>query len=1272
MKKSLITLLLLSVAGILTSVAVPAKRVTRTVTQPDGSQVTVTLRGDEFFHYYTLPDGTPVKPDKTGRYVPYTEQELTNLRRQSQQAYTRSDGQTGPRKAGISKNPKGTQRVLVLLVQYADVKFSQENPQETFTKHLNGENYSSNGGYGSARDYFIAQSGGIFIPQFDVYGPYTVSHNMEYYGGNSDRGGDKAAGEMVKEAVTLANSDINYRNYDTDRDGVVDFCYVIYAGYAEAQGGGENTVWPHKWELSSATGSAVKLDGVQINEYACSSELTGNSGKTIDGIGTICHEFSHCLGLPDFYDTESDNFGMFTWSLMDYGCYNENGNTPCAYTAYEKDFLGWIDIETLSEESTVTLAPLSEGGKAYRIESSENTDEYYIVENIQQTGWNRAALGHGMLVMHVDYKQTAWIGNTVNNYTPERMTIVPADNERRRNFSNASGDPYPGTSGNTELTDYSQPAALTNAGNSFSQPITEIEEKDGIITFSFMKGCGDAPEVLDARNITSCSFDARWKLFFNIDSYLLEVFHIVGGESDQSKWNAGLLSSQGELVQTIVTENVVQPVTNLEPGELYCYRLRCYKNGILSAYSGLSFVQLAEDDGLLTAPTLNEVKYLTDSTFLVSWQPVPDATAYVLEYEQTAAEGNNAKGDGTEILSESFDNVKTANGEITRVLDIYTSAPDWRGQEIRGNNACVQMGSEEENGYVITPYLPYSSGYVTIQFSVAKYSNADERPILHVCLATDADDMYYTDQVGAYITSTDFANYYCVLGPLDTSSHIAFISNTASDSEDRPMLLLDDITVIWGDIYGSKGLPPANLARFADNISDSQKIRWKTPEPQRVPTTAKKYIETEDTTWTFETTERSTFSLRVRAVKEAKYSAYSNQQQYEAGLTSFEENGLNYEILSKERKTVTLTALRDGQLYEGDITVPETIIHKGETYAVTALSDSVFRGCTNLRSVVIPSSITFAGSKIFKGCKKLTYVCWEGSAAIDSTDFVGTAYNTLVYVNGDVVVDSKDVIVIRDGLADSITLNLNGSFVVPREFKANYIEYVKDFSQKNIIGTSSGWETLVLPFDVQKVECEDKGLLTPFGVDGSDNHFWLGQYNGSAFEYTQSIKANVPYVISFPNSSDYSEERNIAGSITFSADNALVKPTVDVARVNGASFDFVPVYEKVYKSENRYMLNTYDEAVKDVPPGGAFIGNRMSLRTFGAYMESKEKANAPKRFDIVFEEPANDGSLPVENHDVFSVDGRRVRTKAEASQIGQTSGLQPGIYIIGGKKQIIH
>ena len=1291
MKKQLFVTILTALAVALPLGAVPAKHIKKSIQQPDGTTVQVTLEGDEHAHWYTTSDGTPVRIGENGTLTPLTTWEMAALR--SRQARSSAQYAPGHRKvsSGTSKYPKGDQRVLVILAQYPDKKFSEENPKETFTQHLNAENSSTSLGYGSARDYFIAQSGGIFTPYFDVYGPYTVNHNMAYYGGN-ENGGDKAAGELIAEALKLANNDVNYKHYDTDGDGVVDFCYVIYAGYGEAQGGGDDTIWPHKWYLSAATGSALKLDGVQINEYACSNELNGNSGTQIDGIGTICHEFSHCLGLPDFYDTEGGQFGMFTWSIMDYGCYNENGYTPSGYTAYEKDFMGWTEIETLDNEQNVTLTPLADGGKAYRIENSENTNEYYVVENIQQRGWNRAAGGHGMLVTHVDYKATAWGSNSVNSSSPQRMTIVAADNQWSRSYSSAAGDPYPGKSGNTELSDYSTPSATSNSGSGFSKPLTDIAEaEDGTITFSFMKGCGNVTTAKEATNINAYSFQANWAKRIGTEDYTLEVFHITGDiPTNKGEWNIALLNQQGELIQTHHSNSVRQVITGLEAGNLYCYRVRCLKNGLLSSFSNLIYVRTTDESTGLEAPVLDNVVTINDSTFNVSWNSVADADSYILEYDQIPPSGDDAVGDGTQMVHEDFTGIMIKYGEVTRVLDLYTEQPDWRGDEVYADNNCVRLGSEDERGYIVTPYLPVTSDYVTIEFSVAKYNSDDTKPIIHICLGTDADSKYYVAQLGAYVTSTDYSNYYCVLGPLNTSSYIAFISNSVADSGDHPQVLLDNVRLYWGDLSDQYGAPAADRVLFRDNIPASERIICREDatgsdddsavsheedgRPELIATSTKQYITLDTTNYTFEDCEAGTYTFRVRAVKGNTYSPFSEQIAYEAGVQSFELDGINYDIISKDHKTVTVTARRDGKHYEGDVVIPSSITYEGEQYSVTELADSVFRGCTELRSAIVPGSVAFAGCKIFKGCRHLAYVDWQGTAAIDETDFIGTSTNTLVYVNGDVVVESPDVIVIRDGIAeDTITVYAAGlSFLVPRAFTARHIRYVKDFSQETIVGTSSGWETIVLPFDVQSVTNEKEELMTPFGANGSQKHFWLGQFNGDSFDYATSLKANIPYVIAFPNSEDYAESQCVNGSVTFGADNATVCATTDVPSVQGKEFNFVPVYEKVYKAGNRYMLNTYDHGIDNTPAGSVFTPDRMSLRTFGAYMESRKGGSAaPLRMPIRFNMPIAEETLGSTTHDVFGIDGRLVRTAAEAAVSGQTDGLPMGIYIIDGKKFIV-
>ena len=1253
---------------LLSARAVPAWRIPQTVLQPDGRAITVELTGDEWCHFYVTSDGRPVYRDKQGFFVPYSPfqlammQERRTIRRvqgaRSNQGFRNSLGYReeqgvpgtpagGKRhRVGARRGPSGTQRVLVILAQFSDKKFSRTDPRAAFDLQLNGENYKGNG-YGSARDYFIAQSDGQFMPQFDIYGPYTAAKEMKNYGSNDEEGYDEHAGDLVAEVLKLGNKDIDYRDYDTDGDGVVDFCYVIYAGYGEAQGGGVNTIWPHQWTLADATGAALKLDGVQVNGYACSSELHGYNGSTLDGIGTICHEFGHCLGLPDFYDTsdEGNNFGMNVWSIMDYGCYNENGNTPAGYTAYEKEFLGWIDIETIDTEQELTLRPTAEGGKAYRIVTAENTDEYFLIENIQKKGWNRGAYGHGLLITHVDYKASAWTDNTVNSGDVQRMTIVPADGTCVKNVRSWGGDLYPGTSGNTEFSDYSTPASQTNQGRALSKPITGIRETDGVITCSFMKGCGDITTALSAESVTPYSFTAQWNQRPGTSEYVVEFYRIAGTwPTDEALWTTTLFNEQGELIHTAYSTGLQAAIDNLEADNLYCYRVRCRSNGVLSGYSNLIFVLTPPERGVLASPVMANPVVLGDSSFILSWSPVKGAS-YVVEYEATAYEPKAVVPDGLLLFSEHFDKVSTSCGDITRVLDIYTDTTDWRGVEVHAQEGCVLLGTEDKNGFLMTPVLPRTEGMVTIEFSVRRYSADDKQPIFHICLATDANSTEYVDQIGGYVPDDDFKNYYCVLGPLDTGSFITFISNSEHGSGDTPRICIDNLSFYWGD-------------RREDETPESD-------APRRITTSARQYAETADTLLTFTGMEPGNYVCRVRAVRNGVFSPYSEAHTALVGAYTFESDGMAFEIISLDHHSVALSPFADGRLYEGDITIPETVTFEGVSYTVTALADSVFRGSTRLTSVTVPPTVSYAGSKLFKGCTGLAWVDWQCEAVIDSTAFIGTAAGTLLYVlSGTEVAPSCQAIVVRDGVADEVVLYASSPFLAPRSFTARHVTYRKDFGQKNVIGRTSAWETIVVPFDVQRVEHETKGLLTPFGTSDSGGHFWLGEYKGWEFRNAAEIKANIPYIISFPASTDYAEGSRLDGTIAFSATDATIHATLDVPPVEGDIFDFVPVFRKVYRDKSRYMLNAYDESKgTTVLPGSEFQPNVQSVRTFGAYMQMKGRTAAPARLPVRFEVADTVPAHSPEAEAIYTIDGR----PADASP----TSLPYGIYITHGKKFIV-
>ena len=412
--------------------AVPAKPgLTRLLTLSNGSTIMATLVGDEHAHYWLGADGKAYQSAGDNVYqsvdLQAVKQHGVQRRAAANQRRTR---RLAPRKVGEVGSITGDKKGIIILVNFRDVSFTAS--QADFNNLANSPNYVSGNYKGSMYDYFFAQSDGQFRLTFDVVGPYTLSQNCAYYGGNNSSGDDLRPGAMVKEAIQLANNDVNYANYDWDGDGTVEQVYVVYAGKGEADGGAANTIWPHEWDLKSATGSSMTLDGKTINTYACGGEKDGSTGATA-GIGTMCHEFSHCLGYPDFYDTDySGGQGMFQWDLMDSGSYNDGGYQPAGYTSYERWVAGWKEpIELVNTQSITNMAALqTTGSNSYIIYNKANNNEYYLLENRQKTGWDASLPGKGLLILHVDYSSSVWSSNTPNDDpSHQRMTWIPADNE---------------------------------------------------------------------------------------------------------------------------------------------------------------------------------------------------------------------------------------------------------------------------------------------------------------------------------------------------------------------------------------------------------------------------------------------------------------------------------------------------------------------------------------------------------------------------------------------------------------------------------------------------------------------------------------------------------------------------------------------------------------------------------------------------------------------------------------------------------------------------
>ena len=359
----------------------------------------------------------------------------------------------------------GVVRVPVILVNFSDYSFSLDEPVAQFDDLFNGNGGSNPHATGSVYSYYAASSDSALSLQYDVFGVYTLSHEMAYYGDNEKNLSGEVIGhnirirELIIEAVGLADkAGVDFSVYDNNHDGYVDNVSIVVAGYNEAEGGEERTIWPH---YSSISGSG-QYDGKKLGGYLVISELRGYKGKTQAGIGTYCHEFGHALGLPDLYDTSNgDNYTVGYWDIMCSGSYNNQGCTPPSFTAFERFVMGWLTPEQLTTPSLHTLAPIETSNQAYLISYTTHNlkalspapSEYFLLENRQAVGWDAgqdALIASGLLVTHITFNKSSWEYNTFNNREPLGFAIVSAGQKVQTQSSPA--DVFPGTTQRTSWT----------------------------------------------------------------------------------------------------------------------------------------------------------------------------------------------------------------------------------------------------------------------------------------------------------------------------------------------------------------------------------------------------------------------------------------------------------------------------------------------------------------------------------------------------------------------------------------------------------------------------------------------------------------------------------------------------------------------------------------------------------------------------------------------------------------------------------------------------
>ena len=407
MKKILLTAILVF-CGIVALNAVPAYPGKQTVRQPDGSTITVIKHGDEWGHWMTDTNGNVLKRDSREFLVV----DKTVSSSQMRKAAAANRAERRRRAAGRRVSTPialGEKHFLVILVEFSDKKFS--HTKDEFSQLLNQQGYSVSGGVGSARDYYYDNSHGKFTPVFDVYGPVTLSKQMAYYGENDYIGNDKHPEEAVVEGLNALKSEIDFSKYDNDGDKYVDLVFMYYAGYGEADYSGEDsedTIWPHQWSLEEG-GTSFSYNGYSVSSYACTNEVVdyGALKGKLCGIGTACHEFGHAMGLPDFYDTDYEDNGqaggLFSYSLMDGGSYNNDGRTPPFFNIEERILLGWLDNSAMREFTTAGTVniPNVDENVAYKT-PTDMAGEYFMYECREKSGWDAYIPAPGLIVYHVD------------------------------------------------------------------------------------------------------------------------------------------------------------------------------------------------------------------------------------------------------------------------------------------------------------------------------------------------------------------------------------------------------------------------------------------------------------------------------------------------------------------------------------------------------------------------------------------------------------------------------------------------------------------------------------------------------------------------------------------------------------------------------------------------------------------------------------------------------------------------------------------------------
>ncbi|MFO8000316.1 MAG: M6 family metalloprotease domain-containing protein, partial [Marinilabilia sp.] len=467
------------------------------IRQPDGSVLTIRNHGDEWYNWTTTKDGYRILKSDAGYFEYATQLKSGDIASSGIRA---SDpGERTPdeedflsnttKNIGVSKEEKqkkrnqryqpllksslmstyfpseGKPNLLVILADFNDTQPTYSTSD--FDAFMNEEGYNDKGSF---KDYYEEVSGGELTVNSTVTQWVQVPGNHDYYGPK------EKWGEFALEAVkAAAEAGVDFSRFDNDGDGVVEGVAIIHQGAGEEVTGDADDIWSHSYSFSSEGVEESKrtFDGVVVNQYTVQPEWRTNAAE-MNTIGVICHEFGHNLGLIDFYDTNEESYaGTGVWDIMAAGAYNGSptGSSPAHHNPFSKNELDWVDVSTIDQSGSIELDPVYNTGEVLRVNSPVE-NEYLLLENRQETGFDSALPGPGMLVYHVDGNLIEERRSTNDINTEEHQGFYPIAAD---GYINLPSCPFPGSADVTELTDDSDPAMETWDGQPFNRSITSIE-----------------------------------------------------------------------------------------------------------------------------------------------------------------------------------------------------------------------------------------------------------------------------------------------------------------------------------------------------------------------------------------------------------------------------------------------------------------------------------------------------------------------------------------------------------------------------------------------------------------------------------------------------------------------------------------------------------------------------------------------------------------------------------------------------------------------------